>query len=155
MEKTDTYKGKVILHVLKDIIKHVWIKETIKFDLPRELDNPAPPASTGILNFSNQVSLYWRLYNKENRHVIQFYNVHSKESKEVKVPDEGYENCYEYYLSSHVENFLSLKTLATVAGAGNIRKVLKEYKKSSNLRGYLFKDILTSNSVVVSFLDPL
>ncbi|XP_026398165.1 putative F-box protein At5g62060 [Papaver somniferum] len=100
MEKFDTYCGKIVLHILKgDTIKHAWVKETIKFNLPRELDSPAPTSSTSILIISIQVILHWRFNSKGNCHVtIQLYNVHSKELMEVKVPEKDFNLCFDYYI---------------------------------------------------------
>ncbi|RZC70765.1 hypothetical protein C5167_033916, partial [Papaver somniferum] len=58
VQKINPHKGKVALYMLKDIVTEDWVKEIIEFDLPRELDYPAPPSSTRIMNFPNQVFLY-------------------------------------------------------------------------------------------------
>ncbi|XP_026450919.1 F-box protein At1g47810-like [Papaver somniferum] len=154
MEKFDPYRGKVVLCILKDTVQHVWVKKTIKFVLPKELDNHALPASAGIVIFFNQVILYWRLHEKQQDcHAI--YNLHSNKLKEVQIPNECYGNDYEYCISSHAENFLSLKHFATKTGEGNTREVLEEYKKTSYLKREHFNDMPTSDPAVISFLDPL
>lgn len=153
MKKVDPYSGKVVLYILKDTVKHVWDMETFKFDLTRGLHNRARLFCTSIVSLSNQVIIYWRFYNKQNGHTtIRFFNVHSKESKEAEQPHES--SKYDYYIFSHVENSLSLKTLATTRVDGNTREVLKKYRMIGYLTEKLFNGIPTSNSEVISFLDP-
>ncbi|XP_026412818.1 putative F-box protein At3g52320 [Papaver somniferum] len=147
-EEYDPYSGKVVLHILKDAVKSVWVKETIKFVLPRnQLDNPPLPDRDVIVIFCNQVILFWSN--------VGFYNVHSKKLKKVEIPKECFANYHENYISSYVENFHSLKAWATVTGEGNTRDVLEEYKKNSHLRREVFNNIPTNNPAVICFLDSL
>ncbi|XP_026399570.1 putative F-box protein At1g47730 [Papaver somniferum] len=151
VQKINPHKGKVALYMLKDIVTEDWVKEIIEFDLPRELDYPAPPSSTRIMNFPNQVFLYWWVYNEENDHFIQFYNVHSKEFKEIKIPSEGYTDCREYNISSHIENFVSLKILAVMTNEGNTR-AMEAYKENPDRVQQLFTGMPTTNPTVISFV---
>lgn len=120
------------------------------------------------MNFSNQVILCWRWYDKQNGEVILFYNVHSKELKEAILPEVvsfqypswhdlydprhvgfPFPSWHDFYISSHVENSLSLRTLATVTGDGRTR-VLKESGYRRYLGRELFDSIPKSNPEVIS-----
>ncbi|XP_026406442.1 putative F-box protein At3g52320 [Papaver somniferum] len=168
MEKFDARNGKVELYILKDNTEQVWVKETVEFYLPTTVRNPAPPCnykyttfsktdegitSIRIMCLSNQIFLYWRLSGRKDSHVIQLYNVHSKELKEVKHPSEGYRNSYDYHISSHIENSLSLKHLATAKG----NTVLDEDNNMSSFDNIcdLFSQTPESYPAVLSFYDTV
>ncbi|OVA04350.1 F-box domain [Macleaya cordata] len=94
---------KVHLHILKDRINQVWIKETFLLPFSPPLDDKEDTSSR-FLGFSDQVLLYW--YDRELKS-FQLCDLHTKDVKVVKSP--GHHYTY-YELNNHVENIIPLRT---------------------------------------------
>ncbi|KAI3893570.1 hypothetical protein MKX03_011200 [Papaver bracteatum] len=168
IKESGVHSGVVELFILEDRSNQIWVKETMTFDIPITICPSAyrhkttfSPGEDGInlaciriIGFSGRIFLYWGkllLHKRIRSRMIQFYDLQSRELKEVRVGSKCGSN---YHVTNHVENLISLRAWATKEGDGGELGRNKDIDTVRTIED-MFKQMPPSPTAAISFFSSL